>query len=1062
MGIRRAAAARRSRTPHEEAVRVCLLGGFVVRVGERAVGSGGWRLKKAASLVKILALARDHRLHREQAMDLLWPDLDAAAAANNLRQALHVARKTLTPGGGAGFLGYQGEQVALCPVLPLWVDVEAFEQAAANVRRLRDPAAYRAAVELYGGDLLPEDRYEPWAEDRRDGLRKTYLSLLVGLAGLFEERGEIEEAIEAYEQAATEEPALEEAHAGLMRVRAASGRPDLAQEQYERFRVALLRDGIEPGVRVTRLRDEIASGSFRADVPRGPSGSGRHNLPASSSSFVGRERELAEVKRALAMTRLLTLTGVGGTGKTRLALEAARGLAGAYPDGAWLVELAPLAEPALAQGAVAEALGVREQPGRRISATLADALKARKLLLVLDNCEHVVEAAARLSEGLLGSCPDLRVLATSREALGISGETSWPVPPLSVPDPKRPPTPEELPGYESARLFMERAGRKAGSFAPTAENAGAVASICEQLEGIPLAIELAAARVGTLSVAQISSRLGHSLELLTSGGRTASPRQKTLRGALDWSHRLLDEPEKELFGRLSVFAGGWSLEAAEVVGSGPGAGSGIEEGDVLDLLASLADKSLVVVEAGGTEARYRMLEPVRQYARERLEESGEEAARRRHAAWYLAFAREAEPELVGPQQDEWLDRLEREHDNLRAALFWLLERDKASEDGLVLAGSLGEFWRVRGHLREGLGWLETSLDKSGASSPSRVKALVHAGWISWESVDFERAAMLSEEALHLSRELGDKTSSAAALYHLGMIAIYDRMDAESAWALFEESLALRRETGDATGIGRTLQKMGLLLVVRHDFHKARALYEESLALARKTGDKLGIVMALWLGGLAYLGLEDHLRVKALCREGLELAVRIQHQHAVAFLLNVLAASAGARGLAARAARLWGASEARLDSLGLVLGPAERHHYGPYIGAARGLLGDESWVAAQTEGCAMSLPDAVEYAFSEEKREPAAEDSERPSEAFPLPRRQREIVALLARGLSNRRISAELTISERTVETHVARILKRLGFHSRAQVAAWATEQRLSPPASSPDTTPPKNRRSKRE
>ena len=369
---------------------------------------------------------------------------------------------------------------------------------------------------------------------------------------------------------------------------------------------------------------------------------------------------MVEVKQALATTRLLTLTGAGGSGKTRLALEVARDLIEAYPDGVWLVKLAPLSEEVLIPKAVAEALGVPERPAEPIADTLAEVLRDRQVLLVLDNCEHLIGAAAGLVDKLLDSCPRLRILATSREALGVEGEVRWLVPSLSVPEIGRAPSSEELESYESVRLFVERARGREPAFSLSQHNALAVAEICRRLEGIPLAIELAAARVGTLSLGQIAQRLTDSLTLLTGGARTAVNRQRTLKATLDWSHELLSEDEKKLFGRLSVFAGGWTLEAAEEVG----VGGGVEEDDILDVLSGLVEKSLVVAESDeGHRVRYRMLEPVRQYAQEKLEESGKaEELRRLHAEYFLALAEEADPELKGPQQKTWLERLEAEHD----------------------------------------------------------------------------------------------------------------------------------------------------------------------------------------------------------------------------------------------------------------------------------------------------------------------------------------------------------------------------------------------------------------
>jgi predicted ATPase len=363
------------------------------------------------------------------------------------------------------------------------------------------------------------------------------------------------------------------------------------------------------------LQADLSTGRTRR-----PRGTPSHNLPAPRSSFVGRERETEEVKSELATTRLLTLTGVGGSGKTRLALEVARDLVAAYSDGAWLVELAPLSEEALVPKAVAEALGVPERPAKPLADALSEALRDRQLLLILDNCQHLLEASARLVDKLLDSCPRVRILATSREGLGVEGEVRWPVPPLSVPEPRGTPSSEKLEACESVRLFLERARGRDPSFSLSPQNAVAVAEVCRRLEGIPLAIELAAARVGTLSIEQISERLQGSLELLTHGGRTAVPRQQTLRGALDWSHDLLSEPERKVFRRVSVFAGRWNLEASEAMLSG----EGFAQSEVVDLLSALVEKSLVVAKEtvqGGM--RYRLLEPVRQYALEKLEESGE-------------------------------------------------------------------------------------------------------------------------------------------------------------------------------------------------------------------------------------------------------------------------------------------------------------------------------------------------------------------------------------------------------------------------------------------------------
>jgi predicted ATPase/DNA-binding SARP family transcriptional activator len=591
-----------SQDERSEPLRVWLLGGFRVAEGLRITERSAWRSRKAAALVKLLSLAPRHQLHREQVMDLLWPDLGRKSASNNLRQALYTARRALAsdPSEGSRYLASKDESLVLYPEEWLWVDVDAFEEAVATARRTRDPAAYRVAIELYTGELLPEDRYEEWVEHRRENLRQMHSALLIELAGLYEEGGEHGPAIEALRKAAAEEPTFEEAHAGLMRLYALSDQLGEALSQYEHLRGALSRiHGTEPGETTQRLREDIAAGRFSADrqqlgSPEQPPVAGKHNLPAARTSFVGRKQEILEIKRELAMTRLLTLTGAGGSGKSRLALEVAKELVGSYPDGKWLVELAGLSEGALVPQALAATLGVQEEPDRSLTNTLIDFLREKKVLLILDNCEHLIDAAVRLSSTFLDSCPHLTMMATSREPLSVASEIERAVPALSVPNMTRQITVEELEGYESVRLFAERALfvertlYGSSGFALASDNTRAVAEICSRLEGIPLAIELAAAWVGTLSVEQISERLKDSLRILKSGSRTITPRQRTLRGAMDWSYDLLGEPEQILFRRLSVFAGGWNLEASEAVG----AGDSVEEADVLDLLWGLVNKSL--------------------------------------------------------------------------------------------------------------------------------------------------------------------------------------------------------------------------------------------------------------------------------------------------------------------------------------------------------------------------------------------------------------------------------------------------------------------------------------
>ncbi|HLZ26640.1 MAG TPA: tetratricopeptide repeat protein, partial [Chloroflexota bacterium] len=539
-----------------------------------------------------------------------------------------------------------------------------------------------------------------------------------------------------------------------------------------------------------------------------------HNLPNQLSSFVGRERAVAELDGLLATARLLTLTGPGGIGKTRLALRVALDLLADYPDGVWLVRLDALADSALVAGAVANVLRVREQPGRVLQEVLANALSARHLLLVLDSCEHLLPACAELADALLQASPRLQIVATSRERLGVPGEVVWQVPSLGLPASESAPAADELSTYEAVRLFADRAAAARPGFAVTNLNADSVAQVCRRLDGLPLALELAAARMNALSVEQLAQRLDDRFRLLTgptsraarvasgtlSGSRTALLRQQALRATIDWSYDLLSEPERVLLRRLAVFAGEWTLEAAEAVCAG--------EETVFDQVCSLVDKSLVRVEANPT-GRYRLLETIREYALERLEASGEaEALRRRHTEYFLALVEQAAPELRGAGQLVWFKRLEAEYENVRAALLWTLERPDA-DLALRLGGALWYFWWIRSHSSEGRQLLERVLAISTGATLARATVLNATGYLASALDELDQASALHALALAISRELGDRPGVAMSLRCLGRVALlqgeYARAD-----ELLHEALALLRELGDRWGIGLALNNLANL------------------------------------------------------------------------------------------------------------------------------------------------------------------------------------------------------------------------------------------------------------
>jgi non-specific serine/threonine protein kinase len=828
----------------------------------------------------------------------------------------------------------------------------------------------------------------------------------------------------------------------------------------------------------------------------------RHNLPARLSSFIGREREIAEIERLLGTTRLLTLTGAPGVGKTRLALEVGDEIADAFPDGVWLAELAPLVDPrsALVPGlvptAVATALGVREQPGQPLSDTLADALRAQRVLLVLDNCEHLVDACAGLVDTLLRACPGLVILATSREPLGIAGETAWRVPSLALPDINDLDAvgtgdAQALGACAAVRLFVERARAARPDFALTVAHTPAVARICRRLDGIPLALELAAARVMALSVEQIADRLDDRFRLLTGGTRTALPRQRTLRATVDWSYDLLAEPERALLRRLAVFAGGWTLEAAEASCTW----DGLEAPDVLDLLQHLVDKSLVVAEAHADGSyRYQMLEMLQQYALDRLAERGEaDEARRQHAACFLALAERAEPELRGPRESEWSARLEAEHDNLRAALRWAIDRGEA-ESALRLGSALWRFWAVHGHLVEGLVWLEQALapgGESGDATPellrARAGALNGAGNLAMARGERAGSAAFHEASLALRRRLGDTAGEAISLHNLGLAArslgdrplardcfneclslfrslgdtrnaglsllnlsrlSHDEGDQERATTLVTDGLALFRAAGSAQGVATALNQLGALARDRGDLTAAVRFHGEALSMHRDRGDPWGIGLSLI--GLARVAMvrRDHVKAMALAGQSLRALKDVGANRDTAAALVVLATAACAAGQAAIGAQLLGAV-ARAYPDGSAIG-AEQTSFEQAAAAARAALGTQAFDAAWADGQQLTLDQAIDLALAKaETAPPAASEPARRSAGPPvgaLTRRERDVAALIAQGLTNRQIADELVISEMTADSHVSHILRKLGFRSRAQVAAWAAERGLETPS----------------
>jgi predicted ATPase/serine/threonine protein kinase len=723
-----------------------------------------------------------------------------------------------------------------------------------------------------------------------------------------------------------------------------------------------------------------------------------NNLPEATTSFVGRERDVAAVALALGSSRLLTLTGAGGIGKSRLALRVARDLLDRYDAGVWLVDLAPLSDAEHVPAAIAAVLGVREEPGRPLLATLADSVKTQRMLLMLDNCEHMVEPAAAAAETLLRASAGMRMLVTSREVLGVAGEEVWQVQPLAVKFERT--TAEDVLASDAVQLFVERARLVRPGFAPDDRNARTIAEVCRRLDGIPLAIELAAARVKLLSVEQILAKLDDRFRLLTGGSRTTA-RQQTLRATIDWSYTLLTSEEREMLGRLSVFAGGWGLEAAEAVC----AGGRIDELAVMDLLTRLVDKSLVVAEEGegGGETRYRTLETIRQYAREKLAEAGEEVEwLRAHRAWCTELAERADAGMSTPRQLEWIRILDMEHDNMRAALRWSLSRDP--EPSLRLTVLLCYYWLVRGHISEGMKWLEEALAlDDGTPSLLRSDALYWMANYAFELDDPERAEAAAEGGLLVRREFDDAQRRARSLTQCGIIAT-ERGRYDYARSVLEEGLVVARQSGSPFNLIHSLHGLARLLEYSGDLSAARSCLEECIDVVHSIGHRIGLVsLAPRLGevmrlqgdleraetmlsqalavaeeledsghaGISYLSLGRVAVDRGELDRGMELFAKVialrEVRSNLSGIVDVLESCAqvhALRGELSRALCLAEATTAWWDTHGWVRHRIYQTEMDRWINEIRARMSEEEIADAVARGRAMTLDQAVVYALSE--------------------------------------------------------------------------------------------------
>jgi len=952
------------------------------------------RTRKTALLLAYLALHPEVHF-REELAALLWGEAKQEAARVSLRQELSALRRVL----GEDALDANRQIVQLNPRLGLWVDVLELQQKLNSVTG--SPQEWQAAVALYQGDLLP-DFYEDWVLSERRLVKRQYIAGLLKLVQYHRAQSHYTQAVQMAQRILEIEPIDERAHQHLMVCFTATGDRAAALRQYEMC-VNILRDelGVVPAPETQALYRRLQTNrqANQAETAQ------LTNLPSPLTSFVGRLAALEEVENRLQPlqreargVRLLTLVGIGGCGKTRLAIQVGHELVDDYQDGVWWVDLAPLADGSFILPAIASALGVQPAPETALEQRLVEHLRKRQMLLVLDNCEHVLAACSDLAGRLLADCPQLQMLATSREALHAAGEVMQVVPPLELPGLVPPYEEAALLDVESVRLFVERATVARSDFQLDASNRQAVAEICCRLDGLPLAIELAAARVHSLSCAQINQRLEDRFKLLSSGGNRQAPaRQQTLRSLIDWSYSLLAPVEQILYRRLAVFAGGWSLEAAEPVC----AGAGLKAYAVLDVLSALVDKSLVNAKECGAAMRYSFLETLREYARERLDEAEEgDRMQSRHLDYFLALAKSTAPLLADEQgQSAWLECLDADQENLRQAIAWAIAQH--SPHSLRLAGALWPFWELSAPLAGDQGWLPRATQISGPEAlVEHARSLARAGALAWQQGDqarahwlhelalalyrqtddrrglasvlnnlaaqfhaqanYERAEALYMEGLQAARQSGDRMLISAALNNLGIMAM-ETQRYETAQQFLLEAAQAARQDGNQTKIAIALHNLGEVERSRGAYPEALAYYQQSLAESQQAGYRLGQVMNNWGCGAMHFRLGEAKMAVERLRQGIELAGALETSDWAARCLAWLGLVESQLAPGERAVRLLAAAETLdperdyLVASGILLAEYEQA-----LAGLRGRIGKVAFESAWQEGGKYSLAQAVAF------------------------------------------------------------------------------------------------------
>lgn len=758
---------------------------------------------------------------------------------------------------------------------------------------------------------------------------------------------------------------------------------------------------------------------------------GVETLPVDVTSFVGRRQQVTDAKRLLASSRTLTLTGPGGVGKTRLALHVAAAVRRSFRDGVRFIELAELRDSSLFAHTVAAQLGLRDQPSRTTIDMVIEYLGSREVLLTLDNCEHLIDDCAQFIDGVIRGCPQVQILATSRQSLGVYGETTLVVPPLPVPSPEAVPSPDALTQYDSVKLFVDRAGAVLPGFHLRSQDCAAIARLCRALDGIPLAIELATVWLRALSLGQIEERLSERYRLLTVSPRNAPTRQRTLQALIDWSYDLCAEPEQQLWARASVFSGSFDLDGIEYVG----AGEGIASEEIGNIVYSLVDKSILIRDERDGCVRYRMLETLREYGEARLVAAGEhEAVRRRHRDWYVRMVEQFQAEWMGPDQDSWILRLRREHANLREALSFCLSQPGDALLALRMADKLGTYLGVQGFNSVTRHWLDQALAASSEPSPERTSALRRSAWVALLQGDVDAAQAQLVEAAELARKLGLTKESAYVTLVVGMKAASSG-DIDKAAALTADALSGFSSGNELSGRLLAMSIHGLILGHQGERERGLALLDEAVALTVQRGE---VIWRSWaLLALAFVELDHDLaRAEAAAREALNLRRRVSAKFLMAFAFEILSWVSERQARHVRAATLSGAAAAMWRTVGTL--PDYFHPVGvvhqQHISMVRAAMSDDRYNTAFQRGHDLSEEAAVDYVLetvisTSEQRQASREDSD-------LTLRERQIAKLVSEGLTNKEIAARLVIAPRTAEGHVQRILAKLGFSSRAQIAAW--------------------------